>query len=100
MNYRFHSAFGIHNPAFHYSFISTSTPADKSRRIKASIVCGVGSSISRSLLWVRISNCSRDFLSTWGLRNTDQRFLVVGKGIGPDIFAPVLFAVSIISIVD
>ena len=53
-----------------YSLISTSTPADRSSFISASTVCGVGSTISSTRLCVRISNCSRDFLSTCGERLT------------------------------
>ena len=44
--------------------ISTSTPADSSSFMRASRVCWVGSMMSIIRLWVRISNCSRDFLST------------------------------------
>src|SRR5712691_7014984 len=51
-------------------------------------------------LCVRISNCSRDFLSTCGDRSTVQRLMVVGKGIGPATSAPVRLAVSTISRVD
>ena len=39
--------------------------------------------MSISRLCVRISNCSRDFLSTCGDRSTVQRLMVVGRGIGP-----------------
>src|ERR1019366_7007590 len=49
---------------------------------------------------VRISNCSRDFLSTCGERFTVQRAMVVGSGIGPATFAPERRAVSTISVVD
>ena len=35
--------------------------------------------MSISRLCVRISNCSRDFLSTCGERNTVQRLITVGK---------------------
>src|SRR5512143_3582520 len=68
--------------------------------MSASTVCGVGSRISISRLCVRISNCSRDFLSTWGDLSTVQRLILVGSGIGPDTFAPVRFAVSMISSAD
>src|SRR5215217_8077977 len=51
-------------------------------------------------LCVRISNCSRDFLSTWGERSTVHLFLEVGSGIGPATRAPVRLAVSTISDVD
>jgi len=68
--------------------------------MSASTVCGVGSKMSIRRLWVRISNCSRDFLSTCGDRRTVQRFRSVGSGIGPASRAPVRRAVSTISLVD
>src|SRR6185437_11767005 len=46
-----------------HSFISTSTPPARFSFINESIVSGVGSIISSNRLCVRISNCSRDFLS-------------------------------------
>src|SRR5262249_55642619 len=82
------------------SLISTSTPAGKSSFISASTVCGVGSKMSISRLCVRISNCSRDFLSTCGDRSTVHLFFAVGSGIGPASRAPVRLAVSTISPVD
>src|SRR5580704_336457 len=82
------------------ALISTSTPGGKSNFISASTVSGVGSRMSISRLCVRISNCSRDFLSTCGERKTVQRLIVVGKGMGPATSAPVRFAVSTISRVD
>src|SRR5262249_305235 len=54
---------GAHGPRPLYSLISTSTPAARSSFIRASTVCGVGSTMSSSRLCVRISNCSRLFLS-------------------------------------
>src|SRR5581483_4294113 len=51
-----------------YDLISTSTPALRSSFIRASNVCWVGSRMSSKRLWVRISNCSRLFLSTCGER--------------------------------
>src|SRR5215207_3932251 len=97
-----HSALIIHH--FYLSLpnalISTSTPAGRSSFISASTVCGVGSRMSISRLWVRISNCSRDFLSTCGERKTVHLFFDVGSGIGPARRAPVLLAVSTISAVD
>ena len=39
--------------------------------------------MSRSRLCVRISNCSRDFLSTCGERSTVQRLIAVGRSTGP-----------------
>src|SRR5205085_10923453 len=83
-----------------YSLISTSTPAARSSFIKASTVCGVGSTISSRRLWVRISNCSRLFLSTCGERLTVNFSMRVGSGIGPRTWAPVRFAVFTISRVD
>src|SRR5262249_14531735 len=80
--------------------ISTSTPADRSSFISASSVCCVGSRMSRSRLWVRISNCSRDFLSTCGDRSTQYLLILVGKGIGPATLALVRRAVSTISAAD
>src|SRR5215207_10269426 len=68
--------------------------------MSASTVCGVGSRMSIRRLCVRISNCSRDFLSTWGERRTVHLFLEVGSGIGPATRAPVRLAVSTISDVD
>eukprot|EP01092_Planopodium_desertum_P015021 TRINITY_DN775_c0_g1_i2.p1 TRINITY_DN775_c0_g1~~TRINITY_DN775_c0_g1_i2.p1 ORF type:complete len:445 (-),score=113.28 TRINITY_DN775_c0_g1_i2:147-1481(-) len=82
-----------------YSLISTSTPAARSSFISASTVCGVGSTMSSRRLWVRISNCSRDFLSMCGLRFTVNFSNCVGSGIGPRTRAPVRFAVLTISLV-
>jgi len=39
--------------------------------------------MSSRRLCVRISNCSRDFLSTWGDRLTVNRSMCVGSGIRP-----------------
>src|SRR5262249_45332952 len=82
------------------ALISTSTPAGRSSFISASTVCGVGSRMSSSRLWVRISNCSRDFLSTCGERRTVNLLMIVGRGIGPATRAPVRLAVSTISVAD
>src|SRR3954447_13816758 len=82
------------------SLISTSTPAARSSFISASTVCGVGSTMSRRRLWVRISNCSRLFLSTCGERLTVNFSMRVGSGMGPRTWAPVRFAVFTISRVD
>src|SRR5205085_166493 len=82
------------------ALISTSTPGGRSSFINASTVSGVGSRMSMSRLCVRISNCSRDFLSTCGERSTVHLFFAVGSGIGPASRAPVRFAVSTISVVD
>src|SRR5690606_41619496 len=46
------------------TWIWTSTAAERSSFISASTVCGVGWTISSTRLNVRISNCSRLFLST------------------------------------
>src|SRR6185437_12836416 len=70
------------------ALISTSTPAGRSSFMSASMVCGVGSSRSRRRLWVRISNCSRLFLSTCGERSTVKRLMAVGKGMGPAFSGP------------
>src|SRR5690606_22110831 len=77
--------------------ISTSTPAERSSFMSASSVCWVGSRMSRRRLWVRISNCSRLFLSTCGERSTVNLLIRVGSGIGPATRAPVRRAVSTIS---
>src|SRR5208282_886978 len=98
-----HSGTHRHDPLLRfpdYSLISTSTPAARSSFISASTVWGVGSTISRSRLWVRISNCSRLFLSTWGERFTVNFSILVGSGIGPRTCAPVRLAVATISRVD
>ena len=55
---------------------------------------------SSSRLWVRISNCSRDFLSICGDRRTVNRSIRVGSGMGPRTRAPVRFAVLTISVAD
>src|SRR5439155_8546497 len=90
----------FHLAAWPNALISTSTPGGRSSFISASTVSGVGSRMSISRLCVRISNCSRDFLSTCGDRSTVQRLIVVGRGIGPATSAPVRLAVSTISRVD
>src|ERR1700686_3115001 len=54
----------IYFPAWPKALISTSTPGGRSSFISASTVSGGGSRISIRRLCVRISNCSRDFLST------------------------------------
>src|SRR5688500_7071862 len=79
------------------TLISTSTPAGRSSFVSASMVCGRESLMSMSRLWVRSSNCSRLFLSTCGLRNTVQRSVFTGSGMGPDTCAPVFSAVRTIS---
>src|SRR5205809_766170 len=86
-------------PAY-WSLISTSTPAARSSLPRASIVCCVGSRMSSRRLWVRISNCSRDFLSTCGERFTVKRSMWVGSGMGPATRPPVRRTVSTISRTD
>src|SRR5258708_1649547 len=49
---------------------------------------------------MRISNCSRDFLSTCGLRSTLYTVLRVGTRTGPAVTAPVRRAVRTISAAD
>ena len=58
---------------------------------------GVGCRMSISRLCVRISKCSRESLSLNGLRITQYTFFSVGRGTGPEILAPVRWAVSTIS---
>src|SRR5262249_18088147 len=82
------------------SLRSTSAPAARSSFISASTVCGVGSTMSSSRLCVRISNCSRLFLSMCGERLTVNFSIFVGSGIGPRTCAPVRLAVATISRVD
>lgn len=76
-----------------------STPAGSSRPFRASTVLPVGSTMSKTRLCVRISNCSRDFLSMLGERRTVKISRRVGSGIGPATPEPVRFAVSTISAV-
>src|SRR3990170_3387780 len=64
-----------------------STPAGRLRPISALTVFAVGSMMSMSRLWVLISNCSRESLSTCGPRMTVKRSIRVGKGIGPATLA-------------
>ena len=56
--------------------------------------------MSISRLCVRISNCSRDVLSTWGERSTVHRLMMVGSSTGPATRAPVRRTVSTISFTD
>src|SRR3990172_3827220 len=56
--------------------------------------------MSSRRLWVRISNCSRDVLSTWGERSTVQRLIMVGSSTGPVTRAPVRRTVSTISFIE
>src|SRR5262245_14252084 len=80
--------------------ISMSTPAGMSSFSSASMVWPVERVMSIRRLWIRISNCSRDFLSTCGLRSTVYTVLRVGSGTGPDVIAPVRRAVRTISAAD
>src|ERR1700691_1312220 len=89
---------GQHRP--YSSLISTSTPAARSSLPSASIVCWVGSRTSSRRLCVRISKCSRGFLSTCGERLTVKRSIRVGSGIGPATRPPVRRMVSTISRTD
>src|SRR5262249_27700979 len=82
------------------SLISTSTPAARSSFISASTVCGVGSTMSSSRLWARISNCSRLFLSMCGERLTVKFSILVCTGIGPRTWAPGRLAVLTSSRLD
>src|SRR5215472_9369728 len=90
----------LSRPRSAQSLISTSTPAARSSFMSASTVCGVGSTMSSSRLCVRISNCSRLFLSMCGERLTVNFSIFVGSGIGPRTCAPVRLAVATISRVD
>ncbi len=77
-----------------------STRAGGSSRIRDSGVCWLDWVISMRRLWTLISNCSRDFLSMCGPRRTVYTERFVGKGMGPEVMAPVLRAVSTISRAD
>ena len=66
------------------AWISTSIPAGRSSFWSSSIVSLLYSLMSIRRLWIRISKCSRDFLSTWGDRRTQNRWIRVGSGIGPE----------------
>lgn len=83
-----------------YALIFTNTPAGTTNLFNASTVRAFASKISISRLCVRISNCSRDFLSTCGLLNTVYRSTRVGSGTGPLTRAFVLRAWSTISLAD
>src|SRR5690606_9825869 len=83
-----------------FNLMSTWTPAARSSLPSASTVWGVGSTMSSRRLWVRISNCSRAFLSICGERLTVNLSIRVGSGIGPRTCAPVRLAVLTISRVE
>ena len=76
--------------------ISMSTPAGSDKLVRASIVLAVVSRRSIILLWILISNCSRAFFETKVDLFTVNFLILVGRGIGPAIMAPVRSAVSII----
>src|SRR5213079_350025 len=86
--------------ARHHILISMSTPAASDSRIRASTVLELGSRMSTSRLWVRISNCSRLSLSMNGERRTVNFSMRVGSGTGPATSAPVRWAVSTIWAAD
>src|SRR5262249_11423296 len=84
----------------HQSLISMSIPAGRSSRMSWSIVFGVGLRMSIRRLCVLTSKCSRESLSLNGLRVTQYTFFSVGRGTGPVIVAPLLWAVSTICWAD
>src|SRR5438093_7840097 len=53
--------------------------------------------MSINRLCVLSSNCSRLFLSMWGLRSTVHSCRLVGSGMGPETCAPVFSAVRTMS---
>ena len=77
------SSLDIENDKKLAASIGAGARAARSSFISASTVCGVGSTISKRRLCVRISNCSRLFLSTCGERFTVNFSMRVGSGIGP-----------------
>lgn len=79
--------------------ISMSTPAGRLRLDKASMVLGLLSLRSINRLCVRISNCSREVLCTKVDLLTVNFSILVGRGMGPLIMAPVRSAVSMMSLV-
>src|SRR3989338_10020258 len=79
-----------------YILISMSTPAGRFMLLRASMVFGVGFAMSISRLWMRISNCSREFLCTKVERLTVYLVFSVGNGTGPKTSALVRLAVSTI----
>src|SRR5213079_162165 len=79
------------------TLISTSTPAGRSSFVSASTVCDRESRMSINRLCVLSSNCSRLFLSMWGLRSTVHSCRLVGSGMGPETCAPVFSAVRTMS---
>src|SRR5690348_12629551 len=82
------------------SLICTSTPAARSSFISASTVLSLGSTMSSTRLWVRVSYWSRASLSTCGETRIVYRSILVGSGIGPRTVAPVRLAVSTISLAE
>src|SRR6185437_7853502 len=92
-----HAAFLSHQSDTHLrspsvaqpSLICTSTPAARSSFISASTVLSLGSTMSSTRLWVRVSYWSRASLSTCGETRMVYRSILVGSGIGPRTCAPV-----------
>ena len=79
-----------------YALISTPTPLGILKFCNISIVFGVGSRISISLLCLLISNCSLASLLTKVDLLTVIFSILVGRGIGPTICAPESFAIKTI----
>lgn len=80
-----------------YIFISMETPAGRSRLPRESTVRGEGSRISIKRLWTKTSKCSWAFFIPRDVEGTTEiNVLLVGRGMGPIIFAPEAKAVSII----
>src|SRR5687767_9505189 len=77
-----------------------STPAGNCSRISVSTVRELGSMMSMSRLCVRISNCSRESLSTNGDLFTVNFLISVGSGTGPATDTPVRSAASTICSAD
>src|SRR5450830_1028571 len=84
------------HPSQRQSLISMFTSAGRSSRMSESTALGVGSMMSMSRLWVRISKCSRLSLYLWGDRMTQKTFFSVGRGTGPTTVAPARVTVSTI----
>ena len=84
----FWSIRAAHNGSDAQSLISISTPAGRSRLIRASTVLAEGLTTSISRLWVRRSNCSRLSLYLWTARRMVTTSFLVGRGMGPETVAP------------
>src|SRR5262249_1765618 len=85
---------------YHWSLISTSTPAARSSLPSASLVCWVGSRIAGSRWGLGLLSCWGDFLGGGGGRFAGKRSVGVGGGIGPAPRPPVRRTVSTISRTD